>query len=377
MLKKTISILLVLALFLCALPVSVSAEPGVSARAAVLINADTGEILYAKNENERHSMASTTKIMTALLTLEAAAAEDYEVKITREMVAVEGSSMGLLPDNVVTLRTLACGMLMRSGNDAANAAAISLAGSLDAFARQMNEKAAQIGMENTNFVTPSGLDAEEHYSTAYDMALLGAYAMENADFAEIVGQKSIQVEFVEPPQRITMANHNRLLSLYPDCTGIKTGFTKKSGRCLVSSAERDGVRLVAVTLNAPDDWNDHQALYEYGFSLVTPVKFEDTTRRYTLPVAGGVADSVQVAGKRDASFSVRTEDREKLETRVELPAFVYAPVRAGQPVGKISYCVGDRVVATTDLVTLEETEHLYVEKSFFQKAWDYIRKLFR
>lgn len=376
MLKKIILLLLVFSVCFCGFPVSVSAAPGVSARAAVLINADTGEILFAKNENERHSMASTTKIMTALLTLEAAAAEDCEVKITREMVTVEGSSMGLLPDNVVTLRTLACGMLLLSGNDAANSAAIYLAGSLEAFARQMNEKATQIGMKNTNFVTPSGLDAEEHYSTAYDMALLGAYAMENADFAEIAGQKSMQVEFVEPPQRITMSNHNRLLSLYPDCTGIKTGFTKKSGRCLVSGAQRNGVRLVAVTLNAPDDWNDHQTMFEYGFSLLSFVERDDTALRWKLPVAGGERDFVSVSGRQKVSFSAREEELPKIEMRVELPEFVYAPVRVGQPVGRISYLLNGRVIAMDDLITLDETEHKVVQKSFWKKIWDFICNLF-
>ena len=183
--------------------------PGVSAKAAIVYCADNGKVLFAKNEAEKLSMASTTKIMTAMLTLEAAQADNREVTITQEMVAVEGSSMGLKPGNVVTLETLARGMLLSSGNDAANAAALTLAGSQEEFAAMMNEKAAQIGMTNTHFVTPSGLDDDDHYTTAYDMALLAAYAMEFPIFQEIASQRSMQVEFINPPMKVTLSNHNR------------------------------------------------------------------------------------------------------------------------------------------------------------------------
>ena len=244
---------------------NVKAQVNVSAHSAVLIDAGNGEILFGKNENEQRSMASTTKIMTSLLAIEHGKPDDI-VTITDEMVRVEGTSMGLKAGDKVTIEGLVYGMLLSSGNDAANAVAIAIAGDAESFAELMNKRAKEIGANNTNFVTPSGLDDEQHYSTAYDMALIAMEAMKNETFASIACQKTAKVKFGNPPVEHTLSNHNRLLSMYEGTIGIKTGFTKKSGRCLVSCAQRNGIRLIAVTLNAPDDWNDHMAMYDYGFS---------------------------------------------------------------------------------------------------------------
>ena len=340
-------------------------EPSVSAKAAVLMTADNSTVLYEKAAEEKLPMASTTKIMTALLTLEAAQAEDRQVKITDEMVRVEGSSMGLKPGNVVTLTALAQGMLLCSGNDAANAAAIAIAGSTEEFAKLMNQRAKQIGMKNTNFVTPSGLDDENHYTTAYDMALLGACAMENQRFREIASQKSMQVQFVEPDMKYTFA--------YEGCIGVKTGFTKKSGRCLVSCAERDGVRLVAVTLNAPDDWNDHKAMLDYGFSKVKQVSFDDTALGLQVPVVGGVRDSISVNGAFTAGASVLAEEESGIEKRIEVPAFLYAPVRKGQTVGKLTYEINGEVLASVDLLAGEDLPAQIKQKSLWERFLDWFR----
>lgn len=268
--------------------VTVFAEetPSVSARCAVVIHMDTGEVLFEKNGSEKRAMASTTKIMTALLTLEEAAIDNREVEITREMVLVEGSSMGLREGDRLTLRDLAVGMLTVSGNDAANSAATIIGGSREAFVTKMNQRAKELGMLDTHFDTPSGLDGDTHYSTALDMAKLGAAAMSNPDFAAIAGAQSMKVTFLSPEKNVTYQNHNKLLKLYEGSTGVKTGFTKKAGRCLVSSAERDGVRLVAVTLDAPDDWNDHAALLDYGFSRMTSLTFDESGYTCRIPVAG-------------------------------------------------------------------------------------------
>ena len=380
MLKKTGILLLSFLLFVSAAGISPPAKAegiGVSAKSAVLICADTGRVLFEKNANEKLPMASTTKIMTALLALEAAQAENTEITITDEMVRVEGSSMGLLPGYVIKLDDVVKGMMMCSGNDAATTAAYAVAGSPEKFSKLMNEKASQIGMKNSHFVTPSGLDAEDHYSTAYDMALLGAYAMENQSFYDIVSQKSQTVNLIKPAQKQTFQNHNRLLSLYDKCVGIKTGFTKKSGRCLVSCAEKDGVRLIAVTLNAPDDWNDHINLYNYGFDRMTSVSFSGGQQEYSLPVVGGVKGNVPVRGNKDAKVTVPKEDAENIETRVELPAFEYAPIRQGQPVGKVRYLVEGKEVASIDLIASRDVEVLYVEKSFWKKLSDFFKNLFR
>ena len=273
-------------------PVARAAGPEVSAQSAVVLTADTGTVLFEKDGHTPRPVASTTKIMTALLALEAAQEQgDPLVDITQEMVAVEGSSMGLQAGDSISLTGLAAGMLLASGNDAANAAALYLDGSLESFAARMNQRAAALGMEDTHFVTPSGLDGEDaqgmaHLSTAYDMALLARAALENQAFRQLCSSPSLAVEFAEPVKRVTYTNHNKLLTQYQGCVGVKTGFTKEAGRCLVSAAERDGALLIAVTLNAPNDWEDHTALLDYGFSQVEPYQLAGGDVRLTVPVVG-------------------------------------------------------------------------------------------
>lgn len=240
---------------------------GVGAAAAIVMEAESGEVLFAQEIHRQLPMASTTKIMTALLTLEQPNLQQ-EFTVDETAIRVEGSSMGLRQGDTVTLYALAVGMLLASGNDAAGAAAVRISGSMKAFVAEMNRRAASLGMNNTHFVTPSGLDAEEHYSTAYDMALLARAALQNPLFAGIVASRRMTVSYGQPPYARSLLNHNRLLSLYGDAIGVKTGFTKKAGRCLVSAAEKDGVRLICVTLNCPDDWNTHAALYQRYLSLI-------------------------------------------------------------------------------------------------------------
>ncbi len=387
MCKKTISLLLagVTCFWMLAFPGFIQAdaegeaaagEPQVSARAAVLINADNGQVLFGKNEEEQHSMASTTKIMTALIALEKASTDDKVVTITDQMVRVEGSSMGLMPGDKLTLKSLAAGMLIVSGNDAANSAAIAVAGSAEDFAVLMNQRAQELGMEHTHFVTPSGLDDEQHYSTAHDMAKLAMAAMKNPDFANIVGQKAMNIDYIHPDQTRRYTNHNKLLSMYEDCTGVKTGFTKKSGRCLVSAAERDGVRLIAVTLNAPDDWNDHQAMLNYGFLQLEPMAVDDSAYRVSVPVVGGTASTLSVMGEAGEPVVVPRGKAAQVERVVELPRFLYAPVTAGQIVGRVTYRLDGTTLAQTDLVAGEGVDCPVVEKTLFQKIADVIKHLF-
>ncbi len=305
---------LLAALLLLPLPTARAAnEPGVSAQSAILISGDDGTVIFEKNAHERLAMASTTKIMTALLTLEEAErAGDPVIDITEEMVRVEGPSMGLQAGNRLTLTNLTSGMLLASGNDAANAAALYLGESQEGFAKLMNARAREIGMEETNFVTPSGLDDDEHYSTAYDMALLGREAMMNDEFARIAGSSALQVEFIEPEQRVSYTNHNKLLRIYDGCIGIKTGFTKKAGRTLVSAARREGTTLIAVTLNAPDDWDDHTAMFDYGFETVKTVQMGGEALPETLPVAGSDKQGVTLRMGQRLSMTLPIEDRKSV-----------------------------------------------------------------
>ncbi len=349
-------------------------EPKLSAKAAVVVNADDGSLLYAKNEHEKLAIASTTKIMTSLLTLEAASSDNRVIAVTPEMIRVEGSSMGLRANDRLTLRDLACGMLMVSGNDAANAAAYAVGGTPEKFAAMMNAKAAELGMKDTNFVTPSGLDDDNHYSTAYDMSRLACAAMENGNFAAIVRQKSMEIRFVNPDVTHYYGNHNKLLRLDPCCTGIKTGFTRKAGRCLVSSAEKNGVRIIVVTLNDPNDWDDHETLFKYGFSKLACNKIDDSSMRISEAVVGGVKDSAAVAGT--SGNDVVTGSGETLKRSVELPQFVYAPIKAGQVLGCVRYTCGGKTLAKTELTAVEDVGCLYVKKNLLQQFWDSIHRLF-
>lgn len=323
-------------------------EPAVSAQSSVVINAVTGGVLAEQNAKERLPMASTTKIMTALLLAEQGTPEKTVVT-TREMVMVEGSSMGLLVGDTVSYRDLLYGMLLASGNDAANTTAIALGGSIEGFAKLMNEKAASLGLKDTHFVTPSGLDDKDHYTTAYDLAQLAAYAMRNPAFKEAASCKTAVLCYGNPPYKRHLSNHNKLLGSYDGAVGVKTGFTKKSGRCLVSAAERDSATLIAVTLNAPDDWNDHCALLDYGFSRLEQREMDCHLPSDTLPVVGG--DSEQVRLHADgAQLSLLPEEFDKVTKSVELPPFLYAPVGASQTVGQIRFMLGDKVVAAADIV---------------------------
>lgn len=336
-------------------PVARAAGPEVSAQSAVVLTADTGTVLFEKDGHTPRPVASTTKIMTALLALEAAQERgDPLVDITQEMVAVEGSSMGLQAGDSISLTGLAAGMLLASGNDAANAAALYLDGSLESFAARMNQRAAALGMEDTHFVTPSGLDGEDaqglgHLSTTYDMALLARAALEDQAFRQLCSSPSLAVEFAEPVKRVTYTNHNKLLTQYPGCVGVKTGFTKEAGRCLVSAAERDGVLLIAVTLNAPNDWEDHAALLDYGFSQVEPYQLAGGDVRLTVPVVGSPVEAVSLRGSNGGEVTLPLGQGAQVERVVHAPKFLYAPVEAGEQVGKICWYLEGQLLGSAPL----------------------------
>lgn len=365
-------------LFSLSLPAFAASPQGVSAKACVLMLADTREVLYAENENEQLSMASTTKIMTSLLALESGLWEQ-QIKVTSDMVAVGGTSIGLLPDDLISVRTLISGMLLESGNDAANVTAYAVAGGQAQFLELMNQKAAEIGMKNTHFDSVSGLDTDSHYSTAYDMALLTAYALENPKFRSICSEKSERVYYGNPPYARTLYNHNRLLSSYEGAIGVKTGFTKKSGRCLVSAAERDGVTLIAVTLNAPDDWNDHKKLLDYGFSVAKLYDASALQGDLSVKVVGGDAKTVTATTACAPRFPV-AGDTANVQAQAYLKHFLYAPVEKGETVGSVCYTYNGKVVAQVPLVSAQSVGAVTTEitespkQSLFHRIWSFFKQ---
>ena len=261
--KKVVAVLLT-ACFLC--PACYAAEaPTVSAASAILVDAATGRVLYEKDADTQRLIASTTKLMTALVAVESTPDLQRMVTVIPEYQA-EGSSMYLAVGEEITLEELLYGLLLHSGNDAALAIAGGCAGDVETFVGWMNQWASEIGMSNTHFSNPNGLDAEDHYSTAYDMALLAREVLENDVLREMVATKSIHVAGRD------LTNHNKLLWRYEGCGGMKTGYTMAAGRTLVSCATRNGQTLICVTLNAPNDWEDHEALFDYGFQncICTP-----------------------------------------------------------------------------------------------------------
>ena len=325
-------------------------KPSVSALSAILYAPDSGTIIYEKDSHTRRPIASITKIMTALLAFEFSQSQDIDIKFTADMQA-EGSSMYLKNGEIIKLSELAKGMMMVSGNDAANAIAITLGKSTDGFA-------------------PSGLDDEEHYSSAYDIAMLTAYSMENEQFKETVSQKSITVKYTSPENKTQICNnHNRLLSLYDGCIGVKTGFTKTAGRTLSSCAERNGVRLICVTLNDGDDWNDHQKLYDYGFSKMKAETLCQAKDAIQANVVGGEADEIQLYPSRDVNVSVFDGEQCKIESEIILPRFIYAPIRKGKAEGKIIFRVNGKIIGCADLIAKEECKAVIHEKGFLEKLF--------
>ncbi len=350
----------------------------ISAKSAILMCVDSGSVIFSKNESEPLPMASTTKIMTSILALENMEAfGNKEIEITDEMVRVEGTSMGLAEGNTINLEALVQGMMMVSGNDAANAAAIAVGGSTEAFVDKMNEKARLIGMQDTVFCTPSGLDKDDHHSTAYDMAVLGAYAMENENFAKIVSQKSMKIHFINPNKYVTMKNHNKLLRLYDGCTGIKTGFTKAAGRCLVSCAQKNGAKLICVTLNAPNDWDDHTKLFNYGFENVTVKTFNDSDYFVDIPVNGKEVEHVRGKGNTAFDVCVKKGDENKIRREIEFPSVCDLPIERGQILGNVVYYLGDNIIGKNPITATDSVcEKVAKKESVFEIIKNFFGKIF-
>ena len=341
------------------LPVSVRA---LSAEKAVLMDAATGRILYEKNADSQSLIASTTKIMTALVVAEQCNVLD-RVRIPREAVGIEGSSMYLQEGEILTVQELLYGLMLHSGNDAAVALAIYCGGTVAGFAELMNDKAHQIGLKNSHFENPNGLDAPGHYSTARDLAVLAAYAMDNPIFYKTVSAKNVTVG-----QRY-LRNHNKLLWLYEGADGVKTGYTRAAGRILVSSATRDGRRLVTVTINAPDDWNDHTALLNRGFSGFEHQRIVSANEIVGfMEIAGGACDNVQILAAQDFDYLIAPS--EKVTFVLPGAGFIYAPVVQSADAGYAYVCVDGKPVGRIPVIYGETIEKIQgEERSLWQRLF--------
>ena len=300
--KRLLAAALAAGSMLCQVPTAQAV--GTSASSAILMEAESGRVLYEQNAHEERLIASITKLMTALVALESGHDLEETVTVGEACTRAEGSSLYLRPGEEISLKGLLYGVMLRSGNDAALAVAEHCGGSVEEFVGRMNEKAAQLGMVNSHFANPNGLNAEGHYSSAYDMALLARACLENEALAEIAATKSATVD-----GRV-LTNHNKLLWQYEGCIGLKTGYTEKAGRTLVSAARRGGMTLIAVTLNDPDDWRDHTALLDYGFSTYAPVTLTEEGKAVARrPVSGSLVPFVEIQAAETVRIPVCEEDK--------------------------------------------------------------------
>ena len=338
----------------------------VSAQCAVLMDTQSGRFLYEKNPENPMLIASTTKIMTALVVISRCNLDEM-VTVRKEQTGVEGSSMYLKPDEQISVRDLLYGLLLASGNDAAETLAVHCAGSIPSFAEMMNETARMLRLTDTHFANPHGLNANQHYSCARDMAVIAQEAMKNEEFRRIVSTKTITLD-----ERV-LKNHNKLLWDYEGAIGLKTGYTMKAGRCLVSAAERDGRMLIAVTLNAPNDWKDHAALFDAGFkTFKTRTLCTDGDVLGSVPVVSGVVRSVQVYAEETLTMPLTDEELSRVELVPELPRFIWAPMTQGAVIGKARFMLDGRLLCQTDLCCAQDVPE-QTEKTFWQnlsELWD-------
>ena len=333
-----------------------------SAEKAILLDAATGRILFEKDADRKSLIASTTKIMTALIVCEQCNVLD-RVRIPKEAVGIEGSSMYLQEGEILTIQELLYGLMLHSGNDAAVALAIYCGGTVEGFAQLMNDKAHNLGLTDSHFVNPNGLDAPGHYSTARDLAILAAYAMENPIFSKTVSAKTVRVG-----ERY-LRNHNKLLWQVEGADGVKTGYTRAAGRLLVSSATRNGRRLIAVTINDPDDWRDHAALLEDGFSRYRVKQIISKGEIVgTAEIAGGQSGWVELLADGDFDYALAEDEEPKII--LPGPGFVYAPVAAGADAGFAHICIDGKSVGKIPLVYGETVEKQpEEEKNFWKKLF--------
>ncbi len=345
-----------------------AAAENVSAHAAILMEATSGDVIFEKNSHEKLPMASTTKIMTAVVALENGDL-NKTVHIAEGACGVEGSSIYLTAGEKLTLEDLLYALMLESANDAAAAIAYEIAGGIDQFAELMNQTAVKIGLIESHFTNPHGLDNEAHYTTAYDLAKLTAYALKNENFRKIVSTYKHQIPLRGDEGIRVLLNHNKLLRLSDDVIGVKTGFTKHSGRCLVSAAERDGVCVIAVTLNAPDDWHDHTMLHEIGFASYHCQGLAKSGE-FTVKIPCTTAPDGYITAANTDELSVCLKNGIEVTHAIEAPHIIMPPVVQGDAVGRVVFSVGGSVIGEVPLYSCDTVEEPVDSRSLGEKILD-------
>lgn len=367
--NRPVLILLALILIFSFLAITLYAAneiaPRVSARSCALYEPESETFIYKKDFNARLPMASTTKIMTALVVTENLAPDEL-IEIDERAIGTDGSSIYLQKGEIMSVKDLLYALMLASANDAAEALAYHISGSIEDFSSLMNEKAASLGATDTCFKNPHGLDSEGHFTTAHDLAIISAFALNNEYIKEISSTYK-QTIYSNLKERIVV-NHNKLLKMIDGCIGLKTGYTQLSGRSLVSACEKDGLRLIGVTIDAPDDWQDHKALFDYGFSRIhAKILLGKGEFKRKIPLIN--SDIGYITVENDERIKIIYEDTmPKIERQVYLPHYLVAPITNGETVGKIIYIVDDKIIGEIPLIAKEEAKEIK-KKNFFDRIF--------
>ncbi|MBS4007962.1 MAG: D-alanyl-D-alanine carboxypeptidase [Clostridium sp.] len=329
-------------------------SPLVTARSAILMDQSTGRILFSKNAHEQLPIASTTKIMTAILAVESGRMEEI-VTVSEYASLVEGSAVDLEAGEQKTVEELVYALMLRSGNDAATALAEHLGGSVEKFAEKMTRRARELGATQSSFLNPHGLHAEEHYSTAYDLAVIGAHAMSLSQLREVIAQREKKISWTGRPYDRILRNQNKLLQMYETANGIKTGWTSQAGRCFVGAAARNGWQLVSVVLNAPQMWEDTVRLLDFGYAHYRWETVVEIGRPLkTVGVQGGMEERVVLLSGEHLGLPLKENEAELLRFHFAVPEQLRAPLQEGEKVGSLQIFFGSQQVGEVPLVAAKE-----------------------
>lgn len=368
LLKRILLCILVVILLLSGSVAGASDSPFLTAEAAVLLDWNSGRVLYVKNPYLPKPMASITKIMTAVIALETADLRDIVVTSSRAATTA-GSSIWLEEGEKKTLEELLYGLMLRSGNDAAVAIAEHVAGDVESFANLMTGRARELGARNTSFRNPHGLHHENHYTTAHDFALIASHAMGLSRFREIISAEHVIISWPGHPWERHLYNQNKLLEIYPDAEGIKTGWTTPAGRCFVGAAAKDGRRLIAVVLNAPGMWEDTVKLLDHGFTnyLYQPVIYEGQYLK-TVSVVNSTAQRVQIISGKTFKYPLAEGEEQRISYRFNINNPLYAPLKKGETVGEMEIYFEQELVGMVDLLAAADISKLTIWQRLKQFA---------
>ncbi len=339
------------------------------AKSMVVIEADSRRVLNDKNKDERLAMASTTKIMTALVTCKNVKDFDEVVAINDNAVGIEGTSMYLKKGEKLTVKELLYGLMLPSGNDAAMALAYYVGGSEERFVEMMNEQAKELNLQNTHFANPHGLDADGHYTSAYDLAIITAEALKNDTFKEIVSTKNIRVTGSKENEPRFLSNKNKLLKTLEGCTGVKTGFTDNAGRCFVCSCTRDGMTLISVVLNCGPMFEESAKLLNACFEKYKMREIlEPYAQGENIKVSNGESDFVQTVTKHGFSYPLTDEEFNNIKIVRNQPEIIDAPVVKEQKIGEIEIYLDKNLLFKENIYTMENVK----STKYLDKIWEIV-----